>query len=409
MTISNSRSILRKSVQNTSPRAQESSVTDTYESRSSPITLIPNEVLLRILREYAASTRRSGHIFLEVCSAWHELASHDPRLWTFLSVDTRKFEETLSLENSKCAFEGLKATLARSKELPLDIEYKDTHAVQQAQLMTSDIEEIRRPCLSLLLQHCHRWKFVSLTLNMVSGVGGAALLRQGGLPRFPLLLELSIQNIDFPEALNTMMFPMVELHGTILAAIFQHSTQLQYLETPALPRPSGDPTFSMRIDDTAFPNVTQVVVDHTTERCLINWLELTKGSLASCDIKTMDSRFDTVSTVTPTLTGLLELPKLTSLRMPQGHTIVFDHLILPGLKTLALYDDHCRPFDISGIPEMLERSGCRLELFELLFRRAQAPLTDLQPKFPTLALKESESEEKGYQRRVYFLGAEKQR
>ncbi|KAJ8093818.1 hypothetical protein PM082_009679 [Marasmius tenuissimus] len=370
-------------------RKSDISSSNALDSSRTPIACVPNELLLKVFKEYVVAGGRVQGL-LQVCQHWNDLTTHDPRLWISISIDVDKVNPLM--DNS--ALEGISVQLARSRDLPLHICFSDS--VQSIEhINKSSRESSSRAIFAAIWRHRHRWSWAFLKLNLFQGAGRLFWGVNREIEHFPLLRTLSVK--DIPTDYSP---PIDESLGLVTISIFQNAPLLSSLRMPAIFY--GTQESLPLVTSTFFPQLRYVSVKRCSQDSLFRWLEHTRGSLTSLKVKNIRRS----SSIPPTPESLV-LPNLRSLRivLSPGDYAFISRIVVPKLKTLVLHLklDKGRADNAPGIPDLIARSGYRLKRTEICVPET-VPLSDIRALFPDLRLEETVFKERTIVKKIYLIG-----
>ncbi|KAL0060143.1 hypothetical protein AAF712_013069 [Marasmius tenuissimus] len=349
-----------------------------------PIKNLSVEVLDEVFYNYAANDGRAQTL-VQVCTKWNAIVTQRPRLWTLVVVDLSEVEKPG--DPYQHAIMGLEKTLQRSNRLPLTIQFADSHPG------TSRTSSLSRDIMLQLFRESMRWKSASLRLDPHQGACRLFTHNDYRLDRRRMFKGWYFSNL---EALTITTFGNMPLK---VLDYFAPTPSLTTVRVPTL----GDifrPMHSEYHAGIASFVLEHLALDFSADLSLIHWLDRFKRSILSCDVKTLNHFPDGIlpATLPP---YVVELPKLVSLAVPQGHARAVDSLRLPQLGYLTLYANNAQPFDLSEIRRLLDRSACRLRRLEI-FAPVAVPISDIEAVFPLFVFSETKSEGASNVRKVYF-------
>ncbi|KAK7001349.1 hypothetical protein R3P38DRAFT_3048649 [Favolaschia claudopus] len=328
-----------------------------YDPSTAPIQKLPVELLGEIflcsLSDWGAMTDELSRLPVEplvisqVCGHWRAVSLSIPMIWS-----------TLWIDRPRAAHVGMvKLWLERSRSFPLSIHLRQTDPKSCLAYPTSMEHQATDEIFTLLIPHLARWRAVDLDLKMDT---------QQSLLCMPAETAVALENI----ALNVDSWDCVGA---------------EFLQNALYSRPS---VRSVHLSASCNPN-------H------VAWEMLTSlEAQFECTLETCLSLF----ALSPALTSArficsaqpdwpimpfthaekyLTLPSLANLSIKASHidlAPLFDRLVLPALRTLAL--EYCHvpraTSDHQSLHALLDRSSCVLEAFSL-YESARTRADDHRP------------------------------
>ncbi|PPQ80580.1 hypothetical protein CVT25_001617 [Psilocybe cyanescens] len=268
-----------------------------------------------------------------VCQTWRSIAWSSPQLWGFIVIKPRRLDDLLSVEVAE-------ECLSRSGQLPLKIIIVFSNNPDNGQAAISNPKSVLGRLASVVNGHSHQWEYLHL-------ICPPALfpLFSGGPQGAPIIDRLLLTTADYDFDFHGFDNPPFTMTGAESRPSFIHTTHFWFK--------------SIKIN---WSNITKaIIVDKIRLDDLIELLRQAP-QLVICIISGFGDLDPTDQFSLDNLPIVHhELQQLHFGGYYEGHDLewFFDSLILPGLKTLRLYN---MPYHsiLANIEALVCRSSCRL-------------------------------------------------
>lgn len=336
---------------------------DGYNSLLAPIRRLPNEVLNDIFllcrgENYLCGPGQSAvwpPLLLtlgEVCVYWRKTIVSTPSLWSAISVD-------IDEEHEGPSFGLLDLYLRRSGQSPLTISLRIGYTEQEK------AEQV----LQRLIQHSHRWRYVTLYLDSNIFRGDTIMALRGKLPllqRLELEADFDLEEEENPDNLELQAFESMPSMHTLHLGACSSRMMLPWAQVVHLDRRECTPSQFLRCLSLC-TNVETVEVSGCNCYDAVvhagnDWPAGMIRNVTSPRLRTFSLTLDEQETLS-SLFGAVTFPSVTSIsirswqdkkfKWPQDLFTSFISRSSCNLRTLCLYNIFIPDVHLIAILQML--------------------------------------------------------